>query len=167
MGAIDYLQQRGIAEVGVLGFSMGGAVGIITAPQSAAIRAVISDGGFARLESAMLGWARERMGLPRWLALPLTRPIITVAGWRLSVRLPEADPIRWVGHIAPRPVFFIHGDRDPYATVADVEALHAAAGEPKVLWRVPEAGHRQVDQHRPAECRERVIGFFERYLVAV
>lgn len=164
LGALDCLQTRGITEVGVLGFSMGGVVGLITAPHSQAIRAVISDGGFARLESAMLGWVHERVRLPHWLVLPLARLIITVAGWRLGACLASADPLRWVQYIAPRPVFFVHGDRDPYATVADVEALYAAAGEPKALWRVPEAGHRQVDQCRPAEYRERIIGFFERYL---
>jgi fermentation-respiration switch protein FrsA (DUF1100 family) len=164
LGAIDHLQSRGIKEVGVLGFSMGGAVGLITAPQSEAIRAVISDGGFARLENAMLGWARGQKDLPRWLTLPLTRLVIAVAGRRLGARLPRADPIRWVGRIAPRAVFFIHGDRDPYVTVADVEALYAAAGEPKELWRVSEAGHRRVDRLRPDEYRERVVGFFERHL---
>ena len=166
LGAIDYLRERGIVEVGVLGFSMGGVVGLITAPRSEAIRAIISDGGFARLESAMLGWAREQVELPRWLVLPLARLVIAVAGWRLGVHLPEADPVRWVNRTSPRPVFFIHGDLDPYVTIADVESLYAAAGEPKELWRVPEAGHRQVDQRRPVEYRERVIGFFERYLVS-
>lgn len=167
LGAVDYLQRRGVAEVGVLGFSLGGAVAITTAAQCQAIRAVVSDGGFARLESALLGWGRERRkNVPHGLALPLARLVITVTGWRLGACLPAADPIRWVGQIAPRPLLFIHGDLDPYVPVADIEALYAAAGEPKELWRVPEAGHREVDRHRPAEYRERVIGFFERYLAS-
>lgn len=165
LGAIDYLRGRGIEQVGVLGFSMGGAVGLITPPQSEAIRAIISDGGFARLEGAMLGWVQEQqINLPHWLVLPLARLVVGVAGWRLGAGLAEADPIRWVGRIAPRPVLFIHGDHDPYVTVADVESLYAAAGEPKELWRVSEAGHREADQHRPAEYRQRVVGFFEHYL---
>lgn len=164
LGAVDFLRGRGITEVGVLGFSMGGAVALITAPQCEAIRAVISDGGFARLEDAMLGWGRER-GLPRWLTLPLARLIVVVAGWRLGVRLSKADPIRWVARIAPRSVLFIHGDRDSYVTIDGVEALYAATGEPKQLWRVANAGHRRVDQLLPAEYRERVIGFFARHIV--
>jgi fermentation-respiration switch protein FrsA (DUF1100 family) len=164
LGAVDYLKGRGIAEVGVLGFSMGGSVGLITASQSDAIRAVVSDGGFARLESALLGWAHRRRELPRWLTLSLARLTIAVAGWRLGARLSEAAPIHWVGRIAPRPVLFIHGDRDIYVPVADVEALYAAAGEPKELWRVADAEHRRVDRLRPAEYRERVIGFFERHI---
>ncbi len=165
LGAVDYLQRRGIAEVGVLGFSLGGAVAITAAAQCQAIRAVVSDGGFARLESALLGWARERgKNAPHWVALPLARLVIAVAGWRLGARLSEADPIRWVEQVAPRPLLFIHGDLDPYVPVADIEMLYAAAGEPKELWRVSEAGHREVDRHRPVEYRERVIGFFVRHL---
>jgi fermentation-respiration switch protein FrsA (DUF1100 family) len=146
-----------------MGFSMGGAVGLATAAQNEAIRAVISDGGFARLEGAVRGWGLER-GLPHWLALPIARLIITATGWRLGVRLSEADPIRWVAQIAPRAVLFIHGDQDPFVTVADVEALYAKSGEPKVLWRVAEAQHRHVDRVRPAEYRQRVIDFFEQHL---
>ena len=163
LGAIDYLQDRGITKVGVLGFSMGGAVGATTAAQCEAIQAVVSDGGFAYLESAVVGWGLEHR-LPRWFSIPLARLIILVAGWRLGVYLAKADPIRWVAHIAPRAVSFIHGDRDPFVTVADVEALYAQAGEPKELWRVAEAEHRRVDRLRPEEYRRRIIGFFERHL---
>lgn len=165
LGAIDYLQNQGIMEVGVMGFSMGGAVGLATAAQNEAIRAVISDGGLARLEGAIRGWGLER-GLPHWLALTIAKLIIAVAGWRLGVRLTEADPIRWVAHITPRAVFFIHGDQDPFVTIADVETLYAKSGEPKALWRVAEAQHRRVDRMRPAEYRERVIDFFEQHLAA-
>jgi fermentation-respiration switch protein FrsA (DUF1100 family) len=165
LGAIDYLRSRGITEVGVMGFSMGGAVGLVAAAQNEAICAVISDGGFARLEGAVRGWGLER-GLPHWLALTTARLIITVTGWRLGVRLSEADPIQWVARIAPRAVLFIHGDQDPFVTITDVEALYAKAGEPKALWRVAEAQHRRVDQARPIEYRERVIDFFEQHLAA-
>jgi len=163
LGAIDYLHGRGITEVGVLGFSMGGAVGLLAASQCKAIRAVISDGGFARLESTIVGWWLER-GLPRRLALPLARLIVAAAGWRLGVRLSDADPIRWVAHIAPRAILFIHGNGDPFVSVADVEALYTTSGEPKELWRVAEAGHRRVDRLCPDEYRKRIIGFFEHHL---
>jgi fermentation-respiration switch protein FrsA (DUF1100 family) len=163
LGAIDYLQDQGITKVGVMGFSMGGAVGITTAAQCKAIQAVVSDGGFAHLESAVVGWGLEHR-LPRWLAIPIAQLIVLVAGWRLGTRLAKADPIRWAARIAPQAVSFIHGDRDPFVTVADVEALYAQAGEPKELWRVAEVEHRRVDRLKPDEYRKRVISFFERHL---
>ena len=39
------------------------------------------------------------------------------------------EPVRWVGHIAPRAILFIHGDRDQYCS--DIDDLYAAAQEPR------------------------------------
>ena len=159
LGAVDYLRSRGIDRVGVLGFSMGGAVAISTAPQSEAIRAVVSDGAFARLGSAIASGARER-GLPVW-ASPL---MIGSASLRLGSWLPKADPIRWVDKIAPRALLIIHGGLDPYVSLAEVQELYTKAGEPKELWVVPEAGHRRVDKQRPDEYRARLLAFFDDWL---
>ena len=53
LGAIDLLQSKGISRFGVLGFSLGGVVGIATAAQSRPIVAVISDGGFAEVRKVV------------------------------------------------------------------------------------------------------------------
>lgn len=164
LGAADLMAQRGFDRVGVLGFSMGGAVAILTAPLDERIAAVVSDGGFARIEEAMVGWGRHMARLPTWLARPLARAVLTAAGWRLGLQLGEYDPVRWIGRISPRPVLLIHGDLDPYVTVEGVEALYRAAGEPKELWRVAKASHRRVGQHHPEEYRRRVVGFFQQHL---
>lgn len=163
LGAVDYLRERGIERVGVLGFSMGGVVAMSTAPHSEAIVAVVSDGGFSRLERAVAAGARQR-GLPAFLTPLFGRLVVWLAGLRLGVRLSEADPLRWVDKIAPRALFIIHGGRDPYVSVEEARELYQRAGEPKELWIVPEAPHRQVDAHRPEEYRQRVLGFFDRWL---
>lgn len=164
LGAIDYLQSRGIDRVGVLGFSMGGAVAMATAPHSEAIQAVVSDGGFARLSGAIAAGVREQ-GLPGFLAPPVGHLIMWLAGLRLGCSLREADPIRWVDRIAPRALFIIHGALDPFLTVEEAGELYAAAGEPKEIWIVPEVGHRQADKHHPEEYRHRVLAFFDQWLV--
>lgn len=164
LGAVDYLQSRGIDRVGVLGFSMGGAVAMATAPHSEAIRAVVSDGGFARLSNAVAAGVRER-GLPDLLAPLVTHPIIWLMGLGLYCSPSEADPIRWVDKIAPRALLIIHGALDPFVTVEQARELYAAAGEPKEIWIVPEAGHRQVDRRHPEEYRHRVLAFFDQWLM--
>jgi alpha-beta hydrolase superfamily lysophospholipase len=163
LGAVDYLRGRGIERVGVLGFSMGGVVAMSAAPHSDAVAVVVSDGGFARLERAVAVGARKR-GLPAFFSPLFGRVVVGLAGLRLGVRLSEADPIRWVDQIAPRALFIIHGGRDPYISIREARQLYQRAGEPKELWIVPEAGHRQVDVHRPHEYRQRVLGFFNRWL---
>jgi fermentation-respiration switch protein FrsA (DUF1100 family) len=165
LGAVDFLQGRGIKRVGVLGFSMGGRVAISTAPQSEAIAAVVSDGGPVTLLESIVAGSRER-GLPGVLALPVAWLTLWLAGRLVGCNLSEADAVYWVSKLAPRALFLIHGGRDPYVSTAAVEALFAATGEPKELWIVPKAAHRQVDAQHPDEYLTRVIGFFDRYLVA-
>ena len=165
LGAIDLLQSKGIRRVGVLGFSLGAVVGISTAAQCPAIAAVVADGAFVRLRRALAQGAEER-GVPRWLVHALGPAILWLAGRRVGGDLEQSDPWRWVDKIAPRALFLIHGEEDPYVSVEDVRRLYEEAGEPKELWIAPGAGHRRVDQVHPDDYRDRVVSFFDRYLAA-
>ena len=51
----------------------------------------------------------------------------------------------------PLPVLFIHGDHDPYTHRDELEQMVHEAGANAACWRVPEAGHRDVDAYRPEE----------------
>jgi pimeloyl-ACP methyl ester carboxylesterase len=164
-GALDFLRSKNISTVGVLGFSLGGAVGITTAAEREEIVAVVADGAFVELRDALARGAEERH-LPRWLTRLLGPSILWLAGKRVGGDLEESDPLRWVDKIAPRALFLIHGEHDPYVSVDDVQRLYEKAGEPKELWIAPGAGHRRVDEVYPDEYRERVLGFFDRYLTA-
>jgi dipeptidyl aminopeptidase/acylaminoacyl peptidase len=138
-------------------------VGIATAAQSPAIAAVVADGAFVRLRRALAAGAEER-GVPSWLVRACGPMILWLAGKRVGGDLEQSDPLRWVDKIAPRALFLIHGEEDPYAWVEEVRRFYEAAGEPKELWVAPGAGHRRVDELYPDEYRERVLSFFGTYL---
>lgn len=163
LGAIDFLRGKGILSVGVIGFSLGGAVGITTAAVCEDIRAVIADGTFVALRGTLARGARER-GVPSWVVRCLGPFILWLAGRRVGGDLEESEPIRWVDKIAPRALFLIHGERDKYVSGDDVRLLYDRAGEPKELWIVPDAEHRRADELYPEEYQQRVLGFFDRYL---
>jgi len=163
LGALDWLTARGLERVGLLGFSMGGAAAMLTAPIAPQVRAIVSDGGIARMTSALVGGLVESH-VPRWAARPVAWLAVLFTSWRLGANLFAYESIRWVGKIAPRPVFFIHGGRDPYLAPGEFEALVAAAGEPKQVWRVDEAPHREVDLTAPEEYRRRIVEYFDRWL---
>lgn len=165
LAAEKFLLQRGYQRIGVLGFSMGGAVALSGAPLSQHIRAVAADGSFAWLHNAIRVGVQER-GVPRFLAAPIARLAVRIAGWRLGANLAEAAPALGAGKIAPRALLLIHGAEDPYTTTEEVQAMFAAAGEPKELWVVPGAGHRNVDEVEPEAYKVKVIGFFDRWLGA-
>ncbi len=163
LGAIDLLKRKGINTVGVLGFSLGAAVGIDTSAECEDILAVVADGAFVDLRRTLARGAQER-GFPSWLIRPLGPFILWLAGRRVGADLTESEPLRHVHRIAPRALFVIHGAEDPYISVDEATRLYDRAGEPKELWIAQGAGHRCVDEVYPDEYRERVVGFFDRYL---
>jgi pimeloyl-ACP methyl ester carboxylesterase len=165
IGALDFLRSKKISTAGVMGFSLGGAVAISTAAQHSEIAAVVADGAFVELRGALSRGARER-GLPTWLVRNLGPLILWLAGNRVGGDLEESEPLRWVSGIAPRALLVIHGEDDPYVSVEDARRLYERAGEPKELWIAAGAGHRRVDEIYPHEYRQRVIGFFDRYLTS-
>jgi pimeloyl-ACP methyl ester carboxylesterase len=161
LGAIEFLQRRGMKDIGLLGFSYGGIISMVFAAEYPGVKAVISDGGPARMRTAIAARGVE-LGFPLWLTKPLAWLIIGLTSLRLGVNLFQYEPIRRVGKISPRPILFIHGDHDPY--LPDFDELYAAARQPKMLWRLPEAGHCNASQFYPEEHARRVNEFFKQYL---
>src|SRR4030042_621505 len=134
---------------------------MIFAGDYAAVEAIISDGGPARMRTAIAARGVE-MGLPLWLTKPIAWMIISMTSMRLGANLFQYEPMRWVGKISPRPILFIHGDHDQY--LPDFDDLYGAAKQPKELWRLPDAGHTTASQLYPEEHTRRGIDFFSRYL---
>ncbi len=160
-GAVKFLKSRGFRSIGLLGFSYGALASMLTAPVCPDIRAVVADGGPTRLRVALIARGVE-FHIPRWLAGPLAWLVVVVTSARLGVNLFLYEPIRWVGKIAPRPIFFIHGELDLYCP--DFDELYSAAGEPKEAWRLAGVDHTKASETFPEEFRRRVIEFFDRNL---
>ena len=161
LGAIDFLRSRVIKHIGLLGFSYGGIVSMVFAAEHHGVEAIITDGGPARMRTAIAGRGIE-MGIPTWLTRPLAWLIIGMTSLRLGANLFQYEPIQRVGKISPRPILFIHGDGDPYLT--DFDELYTAAKPPKELWRLPDAGHCDASQLYPEEHTRRVVEFFSQHL---
>ena len=160
-GAVEFLKRRGIKRIGLLGFSYGGMASTLAAPLCPDVNAVITDGGPARMRTAITGRCVEA-NLPRGLAAFLAWLVISVTSLRLGVNLSRYEAVRWVGQIAPRPILFVHGGLDQYCP--DFDELYAAAKQPKELWRLPGVGHTKASETYPEEFRRRVIGFFDENL---
>jgi len=161
VAAVEFLRGRGVRRIGLLGFSYGGMASMLAAPLCPDVQAVVTDGGPARLRSALIGRGVE-LGLPKWLTAFLAWVTLAVTSARLGANLFRYEPVRWVGQIAPRPILFIHGDLDPYCF--DFDELFAAAREPKEVWRLPDVGHTKASEVYPEEFYRRVVEFFDRHL---
>ena len=61
------------------------------------------------------------------------RALRPAVAWLATRPFRALEPERWVARIAPRPLVMINGSDDPQMPRSAVEALHAAAREPKAL----------------------------------
>lgn len=165
LGALDYLvEERHIESVGVIGYSMGAAVALITAALSERICSVVADSSFGRLTRSIAGWFRLR-ALPIPLAREMARWILIACSVSTEGRLDQTDPVRWTVHIGPRPILFIFGSRDPYVSKKEIRRMVSLAAGPTEVWTVPGAGHRGAYDANPEAYNNRIVDWFERTLV--
>jgi dipeptidyl aminopeptidase/acylaminoacyl peptidase len=161
LGATDYIRGRGIENrIGILGFSMGAAVCLITAPESEEIDAVVADAAYADVVSIIESEFAERSDLPGFfipIILSMTRTIYDVDF--AAIKPEEAVKETSV------PVFIIHGEQDAMIPVEHAYRLKEASQNPdSKLWIVPEAQHANSYLVRPAEYKEQVTSFFDEAL---
>ncbi len=178
LGAIayveDWLERRGRpVELGLFGISRGAGAAIMAAQNNPLVKAIITDGAFssdATLEHLMKRWAYifakvrfvyenhppQFWRFLRWLLfreckskLRCTFPSTLKALKRMS---------------GPKPILFIHGERDSYIPVEQSQLLHAVAPGPKSLWIVPGAKHNQPVITRPEYYAARTVAFLDEYL---
>ena len=135
-------RHHGEGPVYLLGQSLGAALTLdlagswpADAPQPTA---VVADAAFAGFRSI----AREKLD-SFWLTWPLQIP--------LSWTIPDnAEPIDYIGKIAPTPLLLIHSHRDGIIPFQNGLALFQAAGQPKrfIATETPHAATFVIPQYR-------------------
>ena len=156
--AVRFLESRGLGPLALFGISMGASTAIVSAPDLP-VAAVVADAPFAELRHPIANRMRE-IGYP----LAAVGARLVVAGASLRTRSSLPDPISVVSRIAPRALLIIAPQGDRLISWRQGERLYAAAGEPKELFVVPEAGHAEAYAVGPEAYRSRVLGFLERHL---
>jgi alpha-beta hydrolase superfamily lysophospholipase len=177
LGACAYVESQLAAEgkppeVGLFGISRGAGAGLLAASITPSIKAIVTDGAFSTettLTALMRRWAsifaRIRLVYENhtesfwrsllWLILKLAQPKM---GCRyLSVR-------KALREMEPRPILFVHGERDSYIHFDQTQMLYDLAPSPKYLWVVEGAKHNQSVIVEPRRYAQRTVAFFRKYL---
>ena len=156
--AIGYsLSRAPEVPLGLIGYSMGAAVAVMAAARDERARAIVADSPFASERDLVRFLLRRQIG-------PLHAPVVALTEGLLPYDPGKVEPLEEVAKIAPRASLFVHGLLDKTCDPNDSLRLYEAAGEPKELWLLEEAGH--CDAYfadREAYC-ERVDSFFEEHL---
>jgi alpha-beta hydrolase superfamily lysophospholipase len=177
LGACAYVQAALAAEgkpveIGVFGTSRGAGAALLAAASDPYIKAIVCDGAFSTdttVTAFMKRWvhifARVKLvydtqtdgfyKLMLWIMMRFAQPKM---GCRyLSVRKALRD-------MQPRPIFFIHGQKDSYIRVEQSQLLYDLAPSPKYVWIVEGAKHNQSVVVEPRQYAARTIAFFRRHL---
>ncbi|MCU0494521.1 MAG: lysophospholipase [Chloroflexaceae bacterium] len=163
--ALAYARKRQPqARIGVVGFSMGAAVAILTAADEPSFSAVVADSPFATATEVVAGGVRAVLRIPADPLIALTDLLVERShGYRLS----RVRPVDVVSRLAPRPLFLIHGTADTLIPVSHAHQLFAAASQPKELWLYDGAEHCGAYFADRETYVARVTAFFQQYLQSI
>ena len=147
--AIDYLRSREDVDperIGMLGYSLGGVIGLACAAERQEIRAVVACAPFSSWKAI----ARNHLG---------------PAGALLARAGVDADDA--ARRLGDRPLLIVHGTADEVVPVEHARRLEAAAKAAQVpVEALIVEGADHVDVLDPARVRSAVIGFFRTALDA-
>lgn len=156
-GAVEYVKSLGFEDIGVIGYSMGAGTALLTAAENVEIDALVVDSGFADLKDVMEPEFSKRTKFPRFFLKPLLIMVRIIYG----VDFTTIKPVESVSDIAPRPIFFIHGELDDIFSVEHAERLLEASNNTQnQLWIASQAEHVMAYRKYPEEYMRRVIEFF-------
>ena len=149
-------------RIGILGQSTGGSQAIQYARQNKNIRALMTHSAFSSIPDTVVTAVEWKTGMPGKLFAPF---ILFWAKQELGCDLHTVSAKTWIRDISPRPVFILHGGKEVELPINAGELLFEAAGEPKEYWFCEDCTHHNFDTEVPEEFEQRMIAFFNTYLL--
>jgi fermentation-respiration switch protein FrsA (DUF1100 family) len=155
--ALDFVsEQPEIDHIGAYGQSMGAVTLIEAAAAHPQIEALVADSAFPSIEEMLV----------RMVSSPLLRPGIRFfVESKTGLNPDDLRPVDTIGAISPRPVFILQGQADSVVPPDFAQRLYQAAGEPRQRWTEPGVGHVGMYTAYPELFEQKVIGFFDGYLL--
>lgn len=151
LGAIKFaesLNRNPKGGVFIFGQSLGGAVAIPVMALRPEVKAAVIESSFPSYRTI----ARDvlKRSWITWVLYPIYPFFLPI----------KYDPVRYLDKIPPRPIFFIHGDKDNVVPDKMSKILFEKAKEPKQIWIVPGAVHIGARNKAGKEYEQRVADFF-------
>lgn len=154
LGAINYLEkEKNITKIGLYGFSLGGAVALMTEHKN--VKAIVTDSAYARLSDIVEHMYRIFFVLK----YPLTYLTKLYGILFLRTNIDDASPVDSIKNLEI-PILLIHAEKDSQIPVKEAYLLHDANKKAE-LWIVENAEHGMTHSVNPEKYEKRVVEFFE------
>ncbi|BEP18557.1 alpha/beta hydrolase [Pyrofollis japonicus] len=152
-------------KIGVIGYSMGGAVSIMLNALEDRVDATIADSPYINIVSSGKRWIKRIKGPMRYLLL-LSYPLIIRFASRIAKV--DVDALNMMNYAdkLKKPLLVIAGKEDDLVSLDEVKKFYEKAvssGKHVELW-ITDARHVESILKYPQEYREKVISFLERWL---
>ncbi len=168
LGAVDFLRNGMLpypeltrpSVIGGWGMSTGATTLLLAAAQEPAIQAIVSDTSSAVAAPLLQEQVTAQGGIG-----PVVPGAFVAARALYGIDFYAVRPVDVVAKLAPRPVFFIHGEHDPWLPASNLTKLVDAASSPSNAhvqsWIVPGVvDHAQTYHTAPVEYETRVLAFY-------
>ncbi len=162
--AVDYVLSRPDVinfKIGLYGFSLGGATGIIEASNNHKISAVAADTPFASLKRISEDVIKRSYRLPSFPFIPLANIFYRLSfnGW-----MGQVSPSAVIHKISPRPILLISSDVDEMTPLYHAKELFNNAADPKELWIIEGASHGGTISADKEKYNRKLLAFFSQAL---
>jgi uncharacterized protein len=160
--AIDYLLTRDDVDserIGVMGLSMGGAVGIMQSSDDSRIKAIVADSAYASLDLLVEGMF-QKFGI---LQRPMIWSLEQWSKWRVGVKPENVSPVQAAAR-STTPLLLIHGVADQEIPIDHSKQIFQVSKGVSELWEVDGADHGEAYFNEKTLYEAKVISFFETYL---
>ncbi len=155
--ALDFaLAQEGVEVIGAWGGSMGASTMILTASQRTEIKAVVADSAFPSLADVL------RLNMPFEFLHPL---VLFFGQYQTGIQIEDVNVEKVIADISPRAVYIIDGWQGAAIVMNSPYRLYDSANEPKQIWVEDDVPHLGMYGHNPQRYENRVIKFFDEYLL--
>ena len=163
--AVEYLKMKpGIKAdcLGLLGFSMGGAVALMKSGDLPQIKAIAICSTFARFKSVI--WQNFQEYLKGVPFFPLGYLTLWIMRVRTGIYYPRINPITYLHKLQKRPLMVIHGAHDKKIPVEDAMEICKHAPWLKEFWLVRTGDHDDLYSLSKEEYQSKIRNFFNQYL---
>lgn len=162
LGAYDYIhQEKSIAkkQIGILGFSMGGATTVLAASEDPTMTALVIDSPFADARELVAQESAIATGLSEDLTKFFVPMVALMATYIHSIDLNFMVPEERVKAIKS-PLLIIHGTSDQRLHWTNGYRIYKNAPANSEFWKVENAAHTRSYKKDPKLYIERVSKFF-------
>ncbi len=151
IAALDYVKSRPDVDknrIGLFGQSLGGAAASEAMAKDPTIRCLLLEGTFTTYRE--MAWET------------LLGKIFFLVTLFL---IPPRGPLKFISHVAPRPVLIIHGDSDGRVPVKFAYRLYEKARDKKSLLIIKGFHHLQGREGREPEYERKILEFLKANLI--